>query len=166
METERLILRLYEDKDHDDFIKLFTDEAVMTFVETGVFSIEKAENLWRKLNENFYPNGINTIYGVFAKDNGRNIGTASIRPRPSNTEEWEITYILKTEEWGKGYATEIASKLVEFGFNELNLKSVFATVDIDNYGSIRVLEKVGMKYICDEYDEQGKFYVYGITLSQ
>ncbi len=160
METERLVLRLFQTADRDDFIRLFTDQTVMKFVDTGVYSIEKAENLWRKLTEEFYPNGITTIYGVFAKDDGRHLGTASIRPRPEKNDEWEITYILKPDEWGQGYATEIARKLIEFGFNELNLEAVLATVDTDHLASIHVLEKAGMKHFRDEYDEQGKFYVY------
>lgn len=162
METERLIFKLYEESDKDTFITLLTDETVMKYVDNGVFTQEKAEALWQKLIKDLYGKGVTTIYAVFDKLDGRYIGSASIRPRPSKEEEWEIVYILKTEEWGKGYATEIAAKLIEFGFDELNLKDVYATVDIDNFGSIHVLEKAGMKHIRDEYDQQGKFYVYGI----
>ncbi len=68
METERLILRLYGAKEKSLLIELFTDEDVMKHVDTGVFSIEKAEALWKKLIEDFYPKGKNTIYGVFSKD--------------------------------------------------------------------------------------------------
>jgi [ribosomal protein S5]-alanine N-acetyltransferase len=164
METERLFLRLYTESDKKSLLRLFTDPAVMKHVDTGVFSQEKAEKLWIKLTEDFYPNGIKTIYGVFDKTNGTYIGHASIRPRPAKKDEWEIGYILKTEEWGKGFATEIGRKLVELGFNELKLKAVYATVDTDNFASIRVLEKIGMAHIRDEYDEQGKFYLYGIRL--
>lgn len=162
METERLEIRLYQESEKENIIQLLSDEKVMKYVDTGVFSREKAEKLWTKLYESFYLNGITTIYGVFEKSDGRYIGHAAIRPRPSQPDQWEISYILKTEEWGKGYATEIARKLIKFGFNELKLKAVYATVDTDNFASIRILEKVGMKYIRDEYDEQGKFYLYGI----
>ena len=157
-----MILRLYNESDKDYLIRLFTDEKVMKFVDTGVFSQQKAEDVWLKLIEDFYPKGITTIYGVFDKFSGHYIGHATIRPRPTKKDEWEISYILRNEEWDKGYATEIARRLVEFGFNELKLNAVYATVDTDNYASIRVLEKIGMKHIRDEYDEQGKFYLYGI----
>jgi RimJ/RimL family protein N-acetyltransferase len=160
METERLILRLYQSQDRENLISLLTDETVMKHVDTGVYSTEKAESLWQKLITDFYPNGKNTIYAVFSKGDHRYLGHSWIRP--NQNEEWEIGYILKTEAWGKGYATEIAQKLVEFGFEELNLDAVFATVDTENLGSIRVLEKVEMKHFRDEYDEQGKFYLYRI----
>jgi [ribosomal protein S5]-alanine N-acetyltransferase len=163
METERLILRLYTDFDREDLIKLFTDEAVMKHVDTGVFSQEKAEEIWLKLIEKFYPQGITTIYAVDDKTDGHYIGHAAIRPRPIREDEWEISYILKSAEWGKGYATELARKLVEIGFDELNLPALYATVDTDNFASIHVLEKTGMRHLRDEYDEQGRFYVYGVS---
>lgn len=165
METERLTIRIYTASDHHQLIKLFTDKDVMKYVDDGVFSLENAENLWQRLFEKFYAKDLKTIYGVFAIEDGRYIGHAAIRPRPTQTDDWEISYILKKDEWQKGFATEIARKLVEFGFQELKLNAVFATVDTDNLASIHVLEKIGMKKVRDEYDEQGLFYVFGIEKS-
>lgn len=162
IETERLLLKNYAAKDKEKLISLFTDESVMKFVDTGVFSLDKAEHLWNKLIEDFYPNGKDTIYAVFAKDDDRYIGHCSIRPRPAKTEEWEIGYILKSEEWGKGFATEIAKILVKIGFEELDLPQVFATIDDDNSDSIKVAEKAGMMFSHYEFDEQGRFSVYSI----
>ena len=163
IETERLLLKNYAERDKENLIALLTDERVMKHVDTGVFAIEKAESLWKKLIEVFYPQGIDTIYAVFAKDVGRYVGHASIRPRPEKTEDWEIGYILKTEEWRKGYATEIARALIKYGFEELNLTQVVATIDDDNFGSIKVAEKAGMRFSHYEYDEQGRFSVYSIS---
>jgi [ribosomal protein S5]-alanine N-acetyltransferase len=160
METERLILRLYDENEKSLLTELFTDEDVMKHVDTGVMTIEKAEALWKKLIEDFYPKGKDTIYAVFAKTDGRYIGHASIRPRPEKTEDWEIGYILRKEEWGKGFATEIAARLIKFGFENLNLPEVFATIDDDNLGSIKTAEKAGMSFSHYEYDEQGRFSVY------
>ena len=46
---------------------------------------------------------------------------------------------------GQGYATEAARALVSFGFGTLRLHRVFATCDVRNVASARVLEKVGMR---------------------
>lgn len=162
IETERLILKNYIAEDKEDLITLFTDETVMKHVDTGVFSREKAENLWLKLIEEFYPNGKDTIYAVFSKDDNRYVGHASIRPRPTKPEDWEIGYMLKTEEWGKGFATEIARGLIKHGFDELNLPEVYATIDDDNLNSVKVAEKAGMSFLRYEYDEEGRFSVYSI----
>lgn len=56
----------------------------------------------------------------------------------------EIYYKLIPEHWGKGYATEIAKALVNFGFNDLNLHRIEAGAAVENLKSLRVLEKIGM----------------------
>lgn len=162
METERLNVRLYRKDEKQYVIDLFTDDEVMRHVDNGVLSYEIAEGLWKKLIEDFYPNDITTIFGVFAKDDEKYIGHCSIRPRPLKPDEWEISYILKKNVWGKGFATEIASCLIQFGFEELKLAEIVATIDEDNLNSVKVAEKVGMSFDRFEYDEQGRFLVYSI----
>lgn len=162
METERLFLKLYEAENKANFINLTTDETVMKHVDIGVFTLEEAEALWKKLIEDFYPSGKNTIYAVFAKSDNRYIGHSAIRPRPTKPEEWEISYMLRTEEWGKGFATEIAERLICFGFDELNLPEVFATIDDENFNSVKVVEKARMNFLRYEFDEDGRFSVYSI----
>lgn len=161
-ETERLIFTLYSEELRADFTRLFTDEEVMKYVDKGVLSREAVDALWRRLVDEFYPQGIKTIWAVLAKEDGRFIANASIRPRPEYKHEMEIGYVLAQNEWGKGFATEIALRLVAYGFDELKLSAVYATVDTGNEASKRVLEKCGMNVVRTEYDEQGKFYVYGI----
>lgn len=56
----------------------------------------------------------------------------------------EVWYKLHSNHWKKGYATEALRKILEFGFGALNLHRIEAGCAINNLGSIRVLEKVGM----------------------
>jgi [ribosomal protein S5]-alanine N-acetyltransferase len=162
METERLIIKNYEHENINDFIKLFTDESVMKFVDNGVLTIGEANSLWKKLFDEFYSKNLKTIYAVFAKEDFRYIGQCWIRPRVTQKEDWEIGYVLKEDEWDKGFATEILKALIKFGFNNLKLNAVFATIDVENTASIHVAEKSGMRKICDEYDDGGLFYVFGV----
>lgn len=159
METERLVLQRYAEIDKTDFINLFTDAAVMKYVDKGVLTIEQAEAFWSKLFEKLYPQKFN-IWAVFTKEYSRYIGHAGIYPRQTRKEDWEFVYFLRTTAWGKGYATEIARRIIEFGFEELELPEVFATVDDEHLASIRVLEKAGMVFQNYEFDEQGRFSVY------
>lgn len=155
-------MRNYIARDKENFVLLTTDESVMRHVDRGVLTREAAENLWTKLIENFYPQGKDTIFGVFAKDDDSYIGHAAIRPRPSKSEDWEISYMLKSEHWGKGLATEIARRLIEFGFDDLDLPEVFAPIDEENLASVKVVEKAGMSFLRHEYDEDGRFGVYSV----
>jgi RimJ/RimL family protein N-acetyltransferase len=157
IESERLLLKNYTPEHYSDFASLFTDENVMKFVDEGVYSIEKAEIMWKKLFEEFCTKDLKTIFGVFTKEDLQHIGHASIRPRPTQKDEWEIVYILREAEWNKGFATEIPKSLVKFGLRDLKMQAVFATVDDDNFASIHVLEKAGLKFKNHEFDEQGRY---------
>lgn len=56
----------------------------------------------------------------------------------------EIYYKLIPDFWGKGYATEIAKALVNFGFNDLLLHRIEAGAAVENIKSLRIFEKIGM----------------------
>jgi [ribosomal protein S5]-alanine N-acetyltransferase len=58
----------------------------------------------------------------------------------------DLGYMLAIQEWGKGFATEIATALIEAAFHDLRADRVISTVDINNGASIRVLEKIGMRW--------------------
>jgi len=162
IETERLLLKLYTPAEREAFIALLTDERVMRYVDKGVMSPEAAGALWRKMMDEMYPRGVDTIWAVFARDDGRYIGNASIRPMVEKQQNWEIGYYLRAEEWGAGFGTELAKRLVRYGFEEMELDEVFATVDYENGPSRKILEKAGMSFYEEAIDEQGPFCVYRV----
>lgn len=159
-----MILRRYAEPDKPDFISLFTDAAVMKYVGDGVLTTEQAEAFWQKLFEKLYPQNFN-IWAIYPKEDSAYVGHAGIYPRPTSRKDWEFVYFLNRQSWGKGYATEIARRVIEFGFEELNLPEVYATVDDVHSASIHVLEKAGMSFKNYEYDEKGRFSVYSIKKS-
>jgi RimJ/RimL family protein N-acetyltransferase len=164
-QTERLLFRRYEEKDREDFIRLFTDESVMKYVDKGVLNRAQAEAFWQKLFAALYPQGYD-IWAVFNKEDDIYIGHAGIYRRPAQPEDWELVYFLDPKFWGKGYATEMARKVVQYGFEELNLPQIYATVDDEHAVSIRVLEKAGMNFLRHEYDAEGRYSVYSIKAAE
>lgn len=56
----------------------------------------------------------------------------------------ELGYALNPKYWGLGIVTEAGFKVLEFGFNNLELKRIEAGTFLDNYQSQRVCEKLGM----------------------
>ena len=75
---------------------------------------------------------------------GKLIGACDLSLIESNVVD--LGYMLSAEQWGKGYATEIALALVDAAFFELRAQRVISTVDVNNGASIRVLEKIGMRW--------------------
>jgi len=119
----------------------------------------------KHFGQNYLKNFIrkNLISGRFiTKEDLQYVGHAGIYPRPTRKEDWEFVYFLRRDAWGKGYATEIARRIIQYGFEDLRLPEVFATVDDDHFASIRVLEKSGMKFERFETDDDSRFSVYSV----
>jgi len=60
--------------------------------------------------------------------------------------EVEIGYRLARFVWGKGYATESARAVRDYALATLGMKRLIAIIDPSNISSIRVAEKIGMRY--------------------
>jgi [ribosomal protein S5]-alanine N-acetyltransferase len=77
-------------------------------------------------------------------ESGRVIGACDLSLIERNVVD--LGYMLGLSDWGKGYATEIALALVDAAFFDLRADRIISTVDINNKASIRVLEKIGMRW--------------------
>jgi ribosomal-protein-alanine N-acetyltransferase len=75
---------------------------------------------------------------------GRVIGACDLSVIERNV--IDLGYMLGIADWGKGYATEIALALADAAFFDLRAERVISTVDVNNKASMRVLEKVGMRW--------------------
>lgn len=72
------------------------------------------------------------------------IGGAALRLTDEHA--GEIGYVLHRDHWSKGYGTEVAKALLQFGFQDLGLHRIIATCDPDNAASVRVLQKAGLQF--------------------
>ncbi|MBJ7338189.1 GNAT family N-acetyltransferase [Mycolicibacterium sp.] len=77
---------------------------------------------------------------------GTLIGSGEIRVTDVSHRRGEIGYVLNRSQRSRGYATDIARLLVDFGFEHLMLRRIAATCDPDNGASARVLEKAGLRF--------------------
>ena len=60
--------------------------------------------------------------------------------------EYDIGFRFYKRHWNKGLATETAQKCLEFGFCDLKVEKIVARAMLENIGSIKVLEKIGMTF--------------------
>ncbi|MGA2187809.1 MAG: GNAT family protein [Steroidobacteraceae bacterium] len=81
---------------------------------------------------------------VEERASGRVIGACDLSLIERNVVD--LGYMLGLPDWGKGYATEIALALVDAAFFDLRADRIISTVDVNNKASIRVLEKIGMRW--------------------
>jgi ribosomal-protein-alanine N-acetyltransferase len=57
----------------------------------------------------------------------------------------KLGYAVRADRWGKGYATDAARRMIQFGFDELGLHRISAAIGPDNAASIAVVRKLGMQ---------------------
>ncbi len=88
-------------------------------------------------------------WAVHLKDGDEFIGWCGLKFRPERN-EIDLGYRFLPVHWGKGYATEAAKYTIEFGLNNLQLKTINACAHIENTASLHVLQKIGMVYIKDD----------------
>lgn len=84
-------------------------------------------------------------YDLAVTVDGEVVGAARLHQESSESAEGEIGYILRRDMWGRGFGTETAHLLLALGFTEIGLDMVRAIVERANVGSIRVLQKLGMR---------------------
>ncbi len=85
-------------------------------------------------------------FAIEQKSNKDFVGLLALMLNGKKYNGAEVWFKLFPNFWGKGYATESLRKILDFGFDKLNLHRIGAGCAVDNVASARVLEKVGMQY--------------------
>ncbi len=85
-------------------------------------------------------------WAVVTRDTYKMIGTCGFTRFCIESNSAEVGYVLNPDFWGMGIAPEAVSKVLEFGFNELDLNRIEARYMVGNDRSRRVMEKVGMTF--------------------
>lgn len=75
------------------------------------------------------------------------IGDLGFKGEPNEKGEIEIGYGLIEDERKKGYGYESVKELIKWGFSQENVKKIKAECLINNIGSIKILQKVGLTEI-------------------
>jgi ribosomal-protein-alanine N-acetyltransferase len=145
IETAHLRLREFRHEDFEAVCRYVTDPRITRYLFhapgdvddarrylTGVigYQQERPRRVWE--------------LAIDDKRTGRHIGACNLTLVAPG--EGDIGYMLRTDTWGKGYASEVACALRDAGFRDLGLARVIATVDIRNNASMRVLEKTGLQW--------------------
>lgn len=149
IETARLILRSYSEEDLAELARILGDPATMAFWPRP-FTASEAEHWMRRAIEQRET----TIYGrrgVFLRATGELIGDAGVvRAELDGVERDDLGYIIRSERWGQGFATEAARALAShYQFNH-SCKALFANMAHDHTASQRVAQRIGMRR-CGEY---------------
>jgi RimJ/RimL family protein N-acetyltransferase len=146
LETQRLILRRFSLDDAAFVVELVNDPAWLANIgDRKVRTLEDARGYLRKGALAMYERLGFGMYVVALKETGESIGTCGLIKR-DEIEDVDIGFAFLPQHRGRGFAFESAAAVLEYGTGVIGLKRIVAIVSASNQPSIRLLEKIGLRF--------------------
>lgn len=139
----RVLLRDFEPGDLDATLAIVGDPAVTRWLSFDTRGrAEQAGRLAQDIVRAQTTPRPDYYLGVIA-ESGQLVGFARLGLGPHSGAE--LGYAIRADHWGRGYATEAAAVLVDWGFRELGLHRIIALTAPDNEASHAVLARLGFR---------------------
>jgi RimJ/RimL family protein N-acetyltransferase len=146
LETERLVLRPLSVDEADSLHRISNELNVRLYLwDNEHISEATIRSLIAHCDGMFSKEKIG-VFGVRMRGREDLLGFCGF-VRLKGMEESELWYELTQKVWGRGIASEAAWACVRYAFEEVGMERVIAGVDAPNTASLRVIEKLGMKYL-------------------
>ena len=145
LETNRLRFATWAPEDWREFRKLTADPLVVRYLGTGEpWPDERVQEFVARQCENWEKYRI-CLWKLLPKDSDTLIGICGLQHLPEGPDV-EIGWWLAPSQWGKGLATEAARHALAYGFEVCNLERIVAIAQAANRDSLRVMERIGMRF--------------------
>jgi len=144
LETERLILREWEDYDLADFARMNADPVVMQYLPR-TFDEKATKRHMAEFQKHFKKHGYG-LYVLEERETGEFVGFTGLNHvdfEAKFTPAIELAWRLDYEFWGKGYGSEAAKGVMNHAFNDLGIDELVAFTVYDNTRTIHLMEKLG-----------------------
>jgi ribosomal-protein-alanine N-acetyltransferase len=144
LETERLVLRPYSLADAPRVQQMCGDRAIAatTLAIPHPYPDGAAEQ-WISTHADSFRQGTEVTLAITLKLNGQVVGSIALSVN-KNHRRGELGYMVAKEHWNRGYCTEAARAMMDYGFGLLGLNRIQAMHFPRNPASGRVMQKLGM----------------------
>lgn len=156
LQTERLIIRKFKPDDLAGLMDMFTDSEVMRYIGPRRALTEDETQKW--LSDILLQQDIAlTRYAVASRDTEELIGVAGLRDEEGVK---DFGYYFRRRFWGKGYAIEACSAILNYVENTLNVRDYHIFIADENINSIRMIHRLGLHAAeaISKSGEQGHLY--------
>ncbi len=166
LETPRLTIKTYNKSDFKAAYKLlYSQSEEMKFVGKGALTKAEFRQELKAIQNHYQQHGFGRL-AIIEKASNSLIGDVGLY-WSDRCPEAQLGYKLAKQFWGKGYATEAAFSCLSFGFQELNIELVSAFVMPANFGSQKVLTKLGFEKKTNSFLYSGRTYCrYQLSLAK
>jgi [ribosomal protein S5]-alanine N-acetyltransferase len=146
LQTERLELRELSLADDEFILELLNEPGFLRHIgDKGVRSLADArEYITQGPRESYGRFGFGLYLACLA---GRDepVGICGLLKRDT-LPDVDVGFAFLSRHWSKGYATESAAAMLDYGKRRIKLKRIVAITAPENHGSIAVLEKIGLRF--------------------
>lgn len=166
LETERLIFRAVKRSDLNDIYEYSSNPKTSEFLLWEPHKTVEYTREFIELVISRYKSGEYNDWALVHKETDKMIGTCGFTRIDQQNSIVEIGYVISPKYWGQGLATEAATKIIEFAFEELQVNRIEAKFMFGNEASLAVMRNVGMKfegYQRDAMFVKGKFRTIGVS---
>ncbi len=145
LETDRLILRPFRERDLAVYAEINADPAVVEFLGGVPLSRAESDGQANGANQCFAVRRFGKI-AVERRGDGAFLGMCGLSVESWFPDDLEIGWRLARAHWGYGYATEAASAWLAYGFESLGAPRIVSVADALNIRSIAVMRRIGMNF--------------------
>lgn len=147
IETSRLILRRFEEKDAKDMYENWAgDPEVCRYLSWGPHTNVEASRKRILSWLEGYKRDNSYVWAIEFKRSGNAIGSISMELSDDRSESCEIGYCLAKEYWSRGIMTEALVAVMHYLLYEIGYRIIQAKHDNMNTASGRVMQKAGMVF--------------------
>lgn len=154
IELERVRLRPFVESDFDDVLDMQSRPELVRYLMWDVMDADAVRTFLERRLRQTAIDGDDTaiVLAAVIPPSDRVIGEFMLRLSSARHGQGEIGWSLHPDAQGHGYATEASRELLRLGFEELGLHRIAADADPRNTGSIRIMERLGMRHEADYVD--------------
>ena len=165
IETERLMLRRFTPEDAAANYRIYTDPANMRFMGRPTDSVEFERYHLQRHIANYYDRHGFGLWATVLREKNQLVGRCGLLyQQVEETQEVEVSYLIDRHFWGQGLATEAARAVVKLGLERYGFSRLVALINPENIASVRVAEKIGMKYERDvSFKDFGQVALYALS---
>jgi len=146
LETERLSLRRLTTDDAQFILELLNQPSFLRYIgDKGVRNSEDAIQYIQTGPVASYDRFGFGLYLVELKESGTPIGMCGLLKRETLADV-DVGFAFLPDYWSRGYAFEAAAAVMAYGREVLGLRRIVAITSLDNAASIKLLEKIGLRF--------------------
>jgi len=145
IETERLVIRPWEPADEPGFRTMVTDAEMMRHISNGApWGDDRIDEFFARQRRHLATRG-HCLGALVERATGRLAGLSGLQPM-GTTADVEIGWWVMKDLWGRGFGSEAGAGALRYAWDTLGLERVTAIAAPDNRPSLRIMEKLGLRF--------------------